>query len=151
MTCTLLIKCRCASKRPSDVAGVQHNPAGSTMRSWWKVLLEFCADNARVAMWAADLSPDHTELAVLHFLLGLVDVSALLAQVESSVITTLNTLNLDQGCPGVAIHLASQIAADYTFCIQPSWLLGSRLLLGGHHAFLLIFLICSECSHHTNP
>merc|ERR1719387_359165 len=127
------------SKGPLNVAGIQHDPAWSTVRPWWEMFLELCVYNARVAVGAPDLAPDHTELAVLHLFLRFVNIGTFLAQVKGGFIAATNTLNLNQRGPGVAVHLTSQVAADNALGIQPSWLLSTSLLLGCHHA---LFYLC---------
>merc|ERR1719265_35228 len=119
--------------RQSDVAWVKHDSAGSTMRAWWQMLLEFRANNARVPMWAADFAPDDSKLAVLDLLFGLVNIGTPLSKVKFGVVASQNTLNLDERCPWVVIDLASQVAANHTLGIQPGWLLASCLFLCGHH------------------
>merc|ERR1719265_86204 len=119
--------------RQSDVAWIKHDSAGSTMRAWWQMLVEFRAHNARVPMWAADFAPDDSKLAVVDLLFGLENIGAPLSKVKFGVVASQHTLNLDERCPWVAIDLTSQVAANHTLCIQSSWLLASCLFLCGHH------------------
>ena len=57
-------------------------------------------------MRPADLAPDNAEFATVDFLLGLVDVSDALAQVEIGVTPLVDILNLDERLVLVLVDLA---------------------------------------------
>lgn len=80
--------------------GVQHDTNRSAERLSGKGSSELGTDNARVAVRAGDLAPDHADLGATDLLLAAVDESNTLAKVEVGTGDIVNTLNLDEGGTG---------------------------------------------------
>lgn len=65
-------------------------------------------------MWSSDLAPDDTDLGAADLLLGAVDESDLLSEVEVGGVGAVDTLNLDQaggGTVGVSRALVAQVTS----------------------------------------
>jgi hypothetical protein len=109
--------------------GVEHDTNRSTERLGGKRAGELGTDDARVAVGAGNLAPDHSDLGSANLLLGLVDIRNLLAEVEVGSALVVNALDLDQarlGVGGVSRALVAQVTT-------PAVGLGSAVWSNAHH------------------
>ena len=96
-----------------DSGGVKHHTDHLGDSAGGKVVGELGTDDTAVAVGAGDLAPDDSALlAALVSLLGLVDVSDTLADVESGVLLGLDTLDSEEGGAHVLVSLASLVAEE---------------------------------------
>lgn len=66
----------------------------------------------------SNATPDDTELATVLFSLGVVDVSNTLAEIEASIVSGLNTFNLEERNVGVLVVLGTGETQDTALGVQ---------------------------------
>jgi hypothetical protein len=109
-----------------------------------EVLREVSANDTIVTMRASDTTPDNAELGGLSVTLsslgvgvGTVDVSNTLTEIESSLSSTLNTINGEEVAIGALEAVSASEAEEGTLNVETSGLGGSDLLgdllSGGAH------------------
>ena len=102
-----------------DSGGVQHHTDHLGDGAGGEVVSELCADNAGVAVGTGDLAPEDSLLvAGLVSLLGPVDVSDTLADVELGVLPGLDTLDSEEGGACVLVSLASLVAEEDSTSVE---------------------------------
>lgn len=83
-------------RRSYASVGVEHDSELSTHGLWWKVSSELCSNSSIVSVSLDDSAPDHSEFGVSSCVLGLVDVSDSLSEVEGSILLVINSLDFKE-------------------------------------------------------
>jgi hypothetical protein len=97
----------------SNTAGVQHDADSGSHGTRGKVGAELGTDGSRVSVGSGEAAPDDTVVAALLLGAGSVDVGNALAQVPINILTSIDTLDLDEGGVGLLVALGSE--ANYFF------------------------------------
>ncbi len=92
-----------------DVRRVEHDSERRAERLGRQVVSESGSDGARVTVSSDDLAPDDSDLGASNLLVGSVDVSHSLSEVELGLLGVGDTLNLDERHVGVNNTLASLV------------------------------------------
>jgi len=88
---------------------VQHHSDRSTERLRGKVVSKLCPNDARVAVWPRDFTPDHSDLRTLNLPLCSVHEGDFLAQVESGCLWIIHALEFEKTRVGVGVALAALV------------------------------------------
>lgn len=95
-----------------------HHTDGSTKGLGGKVGAELSLDDTVTTVGAGDTTPDNTDLAAVDLTLGAIDVSDALAQVELSILRSLNTLDLNERGVLVLVALGTLVAQNTALAVQ---------------------------------
>lgn len=97
---------------------ITYNTNGSTKDLGRQVLAETSTNDTTGTMGASNTAPDNTELATILFSLGMVDISNTLAEIETSIVSGLNTFNLEKRNVGILVVLGASETQDTALGVQ---------------------------------